>query len=183
VSRDEVVAEGELGMPLVGVLDDVDVARDDNFTRSERPNDPTTGLIARADEVTRLSHVVTTRHFPIGDKEVGALAWPGGPHRGIGAPVKEICVMVLRPMLGVFRPGHGVAVELPLGGMKHVLPGEEAELPLVEIEVGEHREQLLAALSHVHALDTRRAEDDGKRRLGLADVLRDDGGVKVATAP
>ena len=127
--RDEVVIEGELGMPGVGVLDDADVARDDKFARSERPNDPTTGLFARVDEVTRLSHVVSTRHLPVGDEEVDALTGPGDPHRCIRLPVKEICVMALRTMLGVFRPGHGVAVELLLGGKKHVLPGERLRLP------------------------------------------------------
>ena len=91
------------------------------------------GLLARADEVTCLGHVVATRHFPVGDEEVNALAGPGDPHRCIGPPAEEVRVTALRPKLGVFRPGHGEVVELPHGGKEHAFPGEKAEPPVMEI--------------------------------------------------
>ena len=47
--RNEVVTEGELGMPGAGFIDDVDVSRDNEFARSERPNDLATGFVAGAE--------------------------------------------------------------------------------------------------------------------------------------
>ena len=74
----------------------------------------------------------------------------------------------------------GVEVELTPGGEKHILPGEEAEPPVMEIGVGEHKEAFLAALGQVHALGAAR---NANGRLGRLDVGVDDGGVEVATAP
>ena len=83
---------------------------------------------------------------------------------------------------GVFRLRHGVEVELTNGGEIHVLPGEKAEPPVVKVEVGGHKEALLAALGQVRALGTKRASDDANGKLDRGDVSFDDGGVEFTAA-
>ena len=79
VARDEVVTQRKLGVPRTGVFDDVDVPRDHQLSRPERPHDPALGLPARADEIARLGHVIAIGHFAIGDEEIDALAGLGDP--------------------------------------------------------------------------------------------------------
>ena len=154
-------------MPSVGVLGDIDIACDDEFSHSEPPNDPAPGLAAGVDEVTGLGDVVPARYLPVGDEEVDALTGPGDPHQRIGSETGVIRKAALGAELGFLRPRHEVVVELPFGGEGHVLPGEEAEPSVVEVEVGEHQEPLLAAFGQVYALGDRRAPGDADGRLNL----------------
>ena len=66
MAADDVLAEGELGMPSVGVANDVDVLRDDELACPERSNDPAAGFIAGADEVGGLGHVAPSVHLAVG---------------------------------------------------------------------------------------------------------------------
>ena len=81
--------------------------------------------------------------------------------------------------MGVFCSGHGVVVELLLGGKVYVVPGEKAELPVVEIQVCQHQEPFLTTLFHVNALGAGWAAD-AERRVDPADVLLENGRVKAA---
>ena len=170
MAADEVVAEGELGMPSVGVSDDVKVARGDELVGSEQPNDSATRFSARADEVGGFGGVVSAGHLAVVDEEEGALARPGDPGRCARPATGEVSEAALSAELGGFRLRNGVEVELALGGEEHAIPGEEAEPPVVRIKVGDHQEAFLAAFGQVRALGAKWASDDANRQVDRVDV-------------
>ena len=95
MAADEVIAEGELGMPSVGVANDVGVTRNDEPTCPERSNDPAAGFVAGADEVGGPGDFAPAGHLAVGDEEKDALARPGDPCRCAGPETVGVSKAVL----------------------------------------------------------------------------------------
>ena len=135
VAADEVVAEGQLGIPRGLVADDEVVAGGDELARAEGADNLPAGFRAGAHEDAGVGYVVATGHLAPGNHKVNALAGARNLSGGAGTAA-EVCFVAGHGALGgIAEARHRVVVELAIGRTEHAIPLLGAEPAVIQVEV------------------------------------------------
>ena len=84
MAAEKVIAEGEQGVPGVGVADDVEISRDDELSRPKRPHNSAAVLFAGAGGVFGPGDVLAAGNLVVGPEEGEVPISPSDLGRRVG---------------------------------------------------------------------------------------------------